>query len=51
MKGLDAGKGVTATAVEKLLKAKSEAKAAARTAWGSATAYMLVYAVLFTCSC
>lgn len=29
--------------MEKLLKAKSEAKAAARTAWGSATAYMLVY--------
>lgn len=29
--------------MERLLKAKSEAKNAARTVWGSATAYMLVY--------
>lgn len=39
----DGPKAATAAAVERLLKAKSEAKSAARTVWGSATAYMLVY--------
>lgn len=36
-------KGATQTTIDKLLKLKTEAKAAARTTWGSATAYMLVY--------